>query len=76
EERRHPAFRPRGNAGAALRGAPCIFFHPDCDRRPQHWTGSADPAVQRRTAGARGLTTFVAYRRWGFPPRPEDRSTI
>ncbi len=30
-----------------------VFFHPDCDRRLRHRTGSADPATV--VAGARGL---------------------
>jgi len=30
-----------------------VFFHPDCDRRLRHWTGSADlPAEPEALAGS------------------------
>ena len=66
---------PRHEAGArreAGRGA--VFFHPDCDRRLRHSTGSADPPLRwrrsRARVGCRGQD--LAYRRWGIAPRPED----
>jgi len=53
-----------------------ILFHPDCNRRPRHLTGSAVPAKYKQQAGARGLSPFFEpygeYRRWGIAPRPEN----
>lgn len=46
--------RPKANGtrtAGAMRGA--VFFHPDCDRRLRHWTGSADlPAGPEALAGS------------------------
>jgi hypothetical protein len=65
-----------------------IFFHPDCNRRPRHFTGSADPALifvktcsdgakMRALAGSllSRCSAIFAYRRWGISPRPEDVGT-
>jgi len=64
-EKRHKAVAGTG------RPAPTVFFHPDCDRRLRHRTGSADPSRPgpRRRSRARRIAT---YRRWGVSPRPED----
>src|SRR3546814_1292213 len=52
-----------------------VFFHPDCDRRLRHPTGSADPpAWPEALAGLsrRPMKSLATYRRWGVSPRPED----
>lgn len=45
--------------------------HPDSNRRPRNYTGSAD--LSAFTESARGLSTlWLIYRRWGISPRPEN----
>src|SRR5690606_9351637 len=48
-----------------------VFFHPDCDRRLRHLTGSADP-VHVTVAKRSRARALRPYRRWGIAPRPED----
>jgi hypothetical protein len=36
------------------------LFHPDYDRRPRNYTGSADPNASTETLGARGLMRSLA----------------
>jgi len=55
-----------------------VLFHPDYDRRPRDHTGSADLNGQGSAKRSRArcmtpeTTSLQHYRRWGFPPRPEN----
>jgi hypothetical protein len=50
-----------------------VLFHPDFNRRPRNYTGSADLPQFARIAGAlAGFWLLANYRRWGVTPRPEN----
>ncbi len=46
--------------------------HPDFNRRPRSYTGSADLQTGRSEALA-GFQPKLIYRRWGISPRPENK---
>jgi hypothetical protein len=45
--------------------------HPDFNRRPRNYTGSAD--LQTKPEALAGFQRTLIYRRWGVSPRPENK---
>ena len=62
----------QNNVSGSMPDRIVTLSHPDSNRRPRNYTGSAD--LSAFTESARGLSTlWLIYRRWGISPRPENK---